>query len=149
MVKRAGYIKEGDLIVMVAGIPQGVAGSTNVVKVHQVASTLHKGMGIVGGHKTAQVRIVTDDGAFMRDFTDGDIIVAKSYDKGLAPYLARCGGFISEEEGLTSPSAIAGLSVSKPTIVACAGITGGLMQGDVITMNADTGEIFLGNVRTK
>lgn len=149
VVKRAGYIKEGDLIVMVAGIPQGVAGSTNVVKVHQVASTLHKGMGIVGGHKTARVRIVTDDGAFMRDFTDGDIIVAKSYDKSLAPYLARCGGFISEEEGLTSPSAIAGLSVSKPTIVGCAGITGGLMQGDVITMNADTGEIFLGNVRTK
>lgn len=149
VVKRAGYIKDGDLIVMVAGIPQGVAGSTNVVKVHQVASTLHKGMGIVGGHKTARVRIVTDDGAFMRDFTDGDIIVAKSYDKSLAPYLARCGGFISEEEGLTSPSAIAGLSVSKPTIVGCAGITGGLMQGDVITMNADTGEIFLGNVRTK
>ena len=149
VVKRAGYIKDGDLIVMVAGIPQGVAGSTNVVKVHQVASTLHKGMGIVGGHKMARVRIVTDDGAFMRDFTDGDIIVVKSYDKSLAPYLARCGGFISEEEGLTSPSAIAGLSVSKPTIVGCAGITGGLMQGDVITMNADTGEIFLGNVRTK
>ena len=149
VVKRAGYIKEGDLIVMVAGIPQGVAGSTNVVKVHQVASTLHKGVGIVGGHRTARVRIVTDDGAFMRDFTDGDIIVAKSYDKALAPYLARCGGFISEEEGLTSPSAIAGLSVSKPTIVGCAGITGGLMQGDVITMNADTGEIFLGNVRTR
>ena len=149
VVKRAGYIKEGDLIVMVAGIPQGVAGSTNVVKVHQVASTLHKGVGIVGGHKTARVRIVTDDGAFMRDFTDGDIIVAKSYDKSLAPYLARCGGFISEEEGLTSPSAIAGLSVSKPTIVGCAGITSGVKPGDVITMNADTGEIFLGNVRTK
>ena len=149
VVKRAGYIKDGDLIVMVAGIPQGVAGSTNVVKVHQVASTLHKGVGIVGGHKTARVRIVTSDASFVRDFTDGDIIVAKSYDKSLAPYLARCGGFISEEEGLTSPSAIAGLSVSKPTIVGCAGITGGLMQGDVITMNADTGEIFLGNVRTK
>ncbi len=149
VVKRAGYIKEGDLIVMVAGIPQGVAGSTNVVKVHQVASTLHKGVGIVGGHRTARVRIVTDDGAFMRDFTDGDIIVAKSYDKALAPYLARCGGFISEEEGLTSPSAIAGLSVSKPTIVGCAGITSGVKPGDVITMNADTGEIFLGNVRTR
>ena len=149
VVKRAGYIKDGDLIVMVAGIPQGVAGSTNVVKVHQVASTLHKGVGIVGGHKTARVRIVTDDGAYMRDFSDGDIIVAKSYDKSLAPYLARCGGFISEEEGLTSPSAIAGLSVSKPTIVGCAGITSGVKAGDVITMNADTGEIFLGNVRTK
>lgn len=149
VVKRAGYIKEGDLIVMVAGIPQGVAGSTNVVKVHQVASTLHKGVGIVGGHRTARVRIVTDDGAFMRDFTDGDIIVAKSYDKALAPCLARCGGFISEEEGLTSPSAIAGLSVSKPTIVGCTGITSGVKPGDVITMNADTGEIFLGNVRTR
>ena len=88
IVKRAGFIKEGDLIVMVAGIPQGVAGSTNVVKVHQVASTLHKGVGIVMGRKTARARIVSDDGAYMRDFTDGDIIVAKSYEKALAPYLA-------------------------------------------------------------
>lgn len=149
IVKRAGFIKEGDLIVMVAGIPQGVAGSTNVVKVHQVASTLHKGVGIVMGRKTARARIVSEDGAYMRDFTDGDIIVAKSYEKALAPYLARAGGFISEEEGLTSPSAIAGLSLGKCTIVGCKGITDGLKSGDVITMNADTGEIFLGNVRTK
>ena len=149
IVKRAGFIKEGDLIVMVAGIPQGVAGSTNVVKVHQVASTLHKGVGIVMGRKTARARIVSEDGAYMRDFTDGDIIVAKSYEKALAPYLARAGGFISEEEGLTSPSAIAGLSLGTSTLGVCKGITDGLKSGDVITMNADTGEIFLGNVRTK
>ena len=149
IVKRAGFIKEGDLIVMVAGIPQGVAGSTNVVKVHQVASTLHKGVGIVMGKKTARARIVSEDGTYMRDFTDGDIIVAKGYEKSLAPYLARAGGFISEEEGLTSPSAIAGLSLGKCTIVGCKGITDGLKSGEVITMNADTGEVFLGSVRTK
>lgn len=149
VVKRAGYIKEGDLVVMVAGIPQGIAGSTNVVKVHQVAATLHKGVGVTGGHHTARARIVADDGSFLRDFSDGDIVVAKSYDKSLAPYLARCGGFISEEQGLTSPSAIAGLSMQKPTIVGCVGITGGMKNGDVITMNADTGEVFLGSVKTK
>src|SRR5690606_3846572 len=29
-----GYIKQGDLIVITAGIPVGVAGSTNLIKVH-------------------------------------------------------------------------------------------------------------------
>ena len=41
-----GYIKEGDLIVITAGIPVGVSGTTNLIKVHTVGKVLVKGYGI-------------------------------------------------------------------------------------------------------
>lgn len=148
IVKRAGHIKDGDLIMMVAGVPQGVAGSTNLLKVHQVASALHKGIGLGGGIHTGRARIVSRDSRFVRDFSDGDILVTSFYHKDLAPFLERAGAFISEEKGLTSPSAIAGLGSETLTVVDAEGITEGIRQGDVITVNGETGEIFLGNVNT-
>ena len=41
-----GYIKEGDLVVITAGIPVGTSGSTNLIKVHTIGKVLLKGMGI-------------------------------------------------------------------------------------------------------
>ena len=34
--KNAGYVKKGDTVVIVSGVPVGVAGSTNIVKVGKV-----------------------------------------------------------------------------------------------------------------
>ena len=32
----AGYLRRGELVIMVAGIPLGFAGTTNIIKVHIV-----------------------------------------------------------------------------------------------------------------
>jgi len=37
-----GYIGYGDLVVITAGVPVGVAGSTNLLKVHVVSELLYK-----------------------------------------------------------------------------------------------------------
>ncbi len=44
--KDAGFIQEGDLVVITAGVPVGVAGATNLMKVHLVGEILIKGLGI-------------------------------------------------------------------------------------------------------
>jgi pyruvate kinase len=36
VAKEAGLVKEGDLIVITGGVPVGVTGSTNLVKVERV-----------------------------------------------------------------------------------------------------------------
>jgi pyruvate kinase len=36
IAKKAGYVKKGDLVVIVSGVPVGVAGSTNIVKVDKL-----------------------------------------------------------------------------------------------------------------
>ena len=43
---KANYISEGDTVILTAGIPVGVAGTTNLIKVHTVGNVLLKGIGI-------------------------------------------------------------------------------------------------------
>ena len=38
--KQAGYLKNGDLVVIMAGVPLGIAGTTNLLKVH-ILSLIH------------------------------------------------------------------------------------------------------------
>ena len=38
--RAAGFIGEGDVIILTAGIPSGKSGSTNLIKVHQVGEPL-------------------------------------------------------------------------------------------------------------
>ena len=42
----AELISEGDLIIITAGIPAGIAGTTNMIKVHTVGNVLVRGLGI-------------------------------------------------------------------------------------------------------
>ena len=41
-----GQVKNGDLLVITAGIPIGVTGNTNILKVHIVGNVLVKGLGV-------------------------------------------------------------------------------------------------------
>jgi pyruvate kinase len=40
-VKRTGLVKEGDIVVLTAGVPAGVPGRTNLIKVHTVGQAIH------------------------------------------------------------------------------------------------------------
>ncbi|MBQ9942096.1 MAG: pyruvate kinase, partial [Christensenellaceae bacterium] len=45
-VSKAGLVKNGDVVVITAGIPLGMSGTTNMIKVHIVGDVLVKGKGI-------------------------------------------------------------------------------------------------------
>lgn len=147
--RKAGTIEDGDLVILIAGIPQGMTGSTNLIKVHQVAKVEARGMGIGKKSVVGKARVVNESFDFTRDFNDGDILIADAYTSDLAPFLERCGGFISEEEGLTSSSAIAGINIGIPTIVGVKDATWKIPHGKLITMDPLTGEIFIGHVDVK
>ena len=43
--EKTGHIQSGDLVVLTAGLPLGVTGSTNMIKVHVVGDVLLYGTG--------------------------------------------------------------------------------------------------------
>ena len=53
--QKLGVVKDGDVVVITAGVPGGMSGTTNLLKVHTVGNVLLKGEGIVKGKSTAQV----------------------------------------------------------------------------------------------
>ncbi len=52
-----GYAKEGDLVIITAGIPAGLSGSTNLIKVHTIGKILLKGTGIGNSSVSGKVCI--------------------------------------------------------------------------------------------
>lgn len=40
LAKSAGYVQDGDLVVITAGVPAGCTGTTNLLRVHQVGESL-------------------------------------------------------------------------------------------------------------
>ena len=132
-----GAVESGDVAVVTAGVQSGREGTTNMIRVQLAGVALCKGTGL-GGRETGTVRRATD----LEAFADGDILVATAFHKEFLPYAERAGALIAEEEGLTSTSAIMGLSLGKPTVVGVAGAMRTLHDGDRVTVDAASGQIF-------
>ena len=98
----AGYIKGGDLVIITAGVPVGVAGTTNTIKVHIAGEVLVKGVGIGKKSAMGRVRIVADAKEAAVQFEEGDVLVTQATDKEMVPFMEKAAAIITEEGGLTS-----------------------------------------------
>lgn len=142
-----GYVKEGDLVVITAGIPVGLAGSTNMIKIQTIGKVLLTGTGIGKSVGTGRVCIGNTEDDLLSKFEDGDIIVATSTARDMVRFMERASAIITEEGGLTSHGAIVGLNLEKPTIVGAKDATVILKDGDIITVDSSTGQIYKGQAK--
>ncbi len=144
--KEAGYVKDGELIIITAGVPVGVAGSTNLMKVHIVGEILIKGTGIGKKHVTGNIFVAGDSGN-VEEFMPGDILVCESTDKDMMYAVEKASGLIVEEGGYTSHAAIVGLSLGIPVIVGANGAIEKLSTGQTVTIDCIRGLVYNGKTR--
>ncbi|MFA6670562.1 MAG: pyruvate kinase, partial [Bacillota bacterium] len=97
----AGYIKEGDLVVLTAGVPTAVTGTTNLIRVHTVATVLTKGKGVGNRSAFGKVVFMTDPVSEGDRFQPGNVLVIKAGEKEMMPYMEMASAIIAEEDGLT------------------------------------------------
>lgn len=142
-----GYIKEGDLVVITAGVPVGIAGATNLMKVHLVGEILMKGLGIGKKVVSAEVCIATTGAEASAKLKDGQILVTNATDKDMMEAIQRAGALIVEEGGYTSHAAIVGLSLGIPVIVGAYDATTIFKDGQLITLDSDKGLVYSGRTR--
>ena len=140
----AGYIKEGDLVVLTAGVPTAVTGTTNLIRVHTVATVLTEGKGVGNRSAFGKVVFMTDIASEGDKFQPGNVLVIKAGEKEMVPYMEMASAIIAEEGGLTSHAAIVGLNLGKPTVVGAAKVFELLEDGEVVTVDGTTGLIYRG-----
>lgn len=145
LAKEHGYVREGELAVLTAGVPIGLVGSTNLLKVETVGKILLKGKG-TGIHSvvTGRVKVIRTEQDLLTDFADGDIIVTESTNDLMNSFIERAGAVITENGNLSGHAAMMGLNLSKPTIVGAKEATSVLNNGDIITLNGKTGVVVKG-----
>ncbi len=143
----AEIVKSGDLVIITAGIPSGVAGTTNLIKVHVVGEILAKGIGIGDKSITGKVTVVDDIERDSQKLQEGDILVTRSTDKDMVPLMEKASAFIVEEGGITSHAAIVGIVLGKPVIVGVSDAMRLLGDGQLVTMDTARGIIYNGATR--
>lgn len=142
-----GYIRSGDLVVITAGIPSGVAGTTNLIKIHIVGEVIAKGIGVGNQAVSGPVSVVTDIEKDSHKVQENDILVLETSEKEMVPLMEKAAGFIVEEGGITSHAAIVGLVLGKPVIVGAKYATSILRDGQTVTMDTTRGLVYSGVTR--
>jgi pyruvate kinase len=130
-----GLIEPGDTVVLTAGVPVGLSGSTNLIKVQTVAQIVAKGVGLGMGSVTARAIVVNSKEDLVSKFKENDILVIDDVDKDIVPYLSKASAIVAEVEGYTSQAAISAISLSIPTIVGVKNIRKKITDGEIITVN--------------
>ena len=141
------YIENGDLTIITAGVPVGISGSTNLLKVHIVSELLYKKIG--AGKETVIGRArVAKNAAELRDkFEDGDIIVMTATDKDVIDFMSRASAIIVEEGGLTSHAFIVALNLGKEVVVGAEDCTRKIKDGELLTVNGKQGVVYRGEAK--
>ena len=139
-----GIVKSGDLVVLTAGLPMGIPGMTNILKVHMVGNILLKGTGVTKKTAIGTLCVCKNEEEAMKNFNGGEILVIPETTNNLMSILRRAKGIITEKSGLTSHAAIVGLSLDIPVICGAEHATKILRSGITVTMDAAAGIVYSG-----
>ncbi|MFU0824101.1 pyruvate kinase [Clostridium sp.] len=142
--KEEGYIKNGDLVVVAAGIPVHYSGTTNMLKVHVVGDVLVQGKGAGSAPGFGNAKVIKNPKDAVKQVEKDDILIVKTLSKEYMEVLDRVAGIIAEEGGLTSHMAIECLSRGVPLIVNAGGATESIKTGTFITMDVARGVVYNG-----
>ena len=133
------YVKQGDITVITAGVPLGVSGTTNLIKVHVVGHILVKGIGGNDRKVTASLCVGKEDMDIIDNFKEGDIVVLPETSNDIMDELRQASAIIVESSGRNSHASVVGLSLDIPVILGAKNATDILKSGAVVTVDAGKG----------
>ncbi|MEW6723466.1 MAG: pyruvate kinase [Bacillota bacterium] len=143
----AGLVSSGDLVVITAGVPAGIAGTTNLLKVQTVGDVLLRGQGIGQLDGSGRACVTRNAREAREKFRSGDVLVTTATDQDYMELLRKAGGIIVEEGGLTSHAAIVALNLGIPAVVGASGAVGLIEDGEVVTVDGRRGLVYRGMAR--
>ena len=142
--KGEGYAKEGDLIIITAGVPVGERGTTNLMKIQLTGSRLLEGQGIGRESYIANTVVATSAEDANKRATEGCVLVVKTTDKDYMPAIDLAGALVVEDGGLTSHAAVVGIAKGIPVIVGATDATSIIEDNSLVTIDPRHGVVFDG-----
>ena len=146
LAQKNGYLHNGELAVVTAGVPVGVSGTTNMIKIHMVGNCLSTGVGV--GRENADLTSASGKACVCRTldeirakFKPGMVLVVPSTTNEMLEYVRDAAALVVEEAGLNSHAAIAGKALLKPTIVGAVGACSHIRDGLDIAVDCAHGSV--------
>ncbi len=137
--KTAGFIHDGDLVVITAGVPLGIPGTTNLLKVQTVGAVILTAKGIGCHQVRANVCVAKSEKDARMNFREGDILVMEQTSNGIMDLLRKSSGLIVSDPNENCHAAIVGVTLDIPVLVGAAGCTSVLRSGTQIILDSEKG----------
>ena len=132
---------------MTAGTLQGVAGSTDLIKVEVVTAVLGRGTGVGLGSVSGMARVART-AADVGNFHPGEILVVGAHTSvAFVEMIRKAAGVVTEEDSLTSHAAIIGLRLGVPVMVGVQNATRVIRDGTMLTLDMQRGLVYSGERR--
>jgi pyruvate kinase len=147
----SGLARNGDAIIAVAGVPVGVAGTTNTLKVRIVGDVLVKGR-MIGPQKTVNgsSRVIKVMDETERFFKRGDILVTTKTTDDMMPYIKKAGAIVvgTWENVDNGHAETVARALDIPLIIARQRVTDSIPDGIAITVDSKNGFVYNGYKET-
>lgn len=137
----AGLVQDGDLVVITAGVPVGISGTTNMIKAHLVGDALLSGIGIGKRNGVGVACVCRSDDEVRSKFKPGNVLVVPATNNNMLDSIRDASAIIAEEAGVNSHAAIVGLTLGKPVVVGAAGATRKLHDGVRVSVDGERGVV--------
>ncbi|WP_138008037.1 pyruvate kinase [Halalkalirubrum salinum] len=142
----SGAAESGDTIVVLSGMMTELEGSnaTNMLKVHVAAETIATGKQVTGGRISGQIARSTDGN--MSGIEEGDILVLPAeFDGEFSGDVSKLAGIVDARGGMTGYPAVVARELGIP-MVSGASIPDKITDGTTITLDAERGVVYEGNI---
>jgi len=94
--EESGLAKTGDMVVIVAGLPVGVSGTANTIRIGTVGKVLLKGELISGSAKilSAPACVIDKPTDAAKNFQEGDILICRNTSPELIPFIRKASAIV-------------------------------------------------------
>lgn len=151
IAKKLGFVKDGDLVVITAGLPINYVGSTNMIKVHLIGEVLLQGKRT---HETIQVVSGVVKKAISLKMADenvqsGDILVVNSLSDEYMNILHKVSGVIVESNQVTPEISVEAMKHDIPIVAEAANAMSVLTEGTLVTIDGKRSLVINGRTNLK
>lgn len=146
VAESSGLVKNGDTVVLALGLPVGVSGSTNTLRVDIVGDVLCKGIGVGTKKASGRARVIKVREDMERNFQKGDILVVSSTDNDFMPYIQRASAIIvgPMDHSEDCHAEIVGRALDIPVIICNAKVVDFIPNDTLISVDASNGFVYAG-----
>lgn len=144
---RHEYADEGDTVVITAGFPVFVSGTTNMVLVQTVGRVLLHARSLIRREAAGFVCKAGSAGEALEKMADGNVLVVSSTEAGYLPAIKKAAALIAEEEEMTNFTAMTALQLGIPCMTGVPGAMEKLRDGMLVTVDGIRGVVYEGRMR--
>ena len=134
VAEMAGFVSKGELVVLTGGVPLGVSGTTNLIKVQVAGHILVTGKGL-NGKKISGNLCVCHSNEDLKSF------VAADTTNEMMAQMRQASALIVEAEGANCHAAIAGLSLDIPVLIAAKNALDVLKTSAYVEVDCESGVV--------